>query len=38
MDFTPETDYEEAGLALIQDDRYHYTFTVCRKMIFFMHR
>lgn len=31
MDFTPETDYEEAGLALIQDDRYHYTFTVCRK-------
>lgn len=28
MDFSPATDFEEAGIALIQDDRYHYTFTV----------
>lgn len=31
MDFNPKTEYEEAGLAAIQDDRYHYTFTVCKK-------
>lgn len=31
MDFAPRTEYEEAGLALVQDDRFHYTFTVCRK-------
>lgn len=28
MDFAPACKEEEAGLALIQDDRYHYTFTV----------
>lgn len=28
MDFAPVSSNEEAGLALIQDDRYHYTFTV----------
>lgn len=28
MDFIPQTDTEEAGLALIQDDRYHYRYTV----------
>lgn len=28
MDFTPGSETEEAGLALVQDDRFHYTFTV----------
>lgn len=28
MEFTPRFDYEQAGLALIQDDRFHYIFTV----------
>lgn len=28
LDFSPQTSFEEAGLALIQDDRYHYRFTV----------
>lgn len=28
MDFAPQASGEEAGLALVQDDRYHYTFTV----------
>ncbi len=28
MDFQPADSCEEAGLALIQDDRFHYTFTV----------
>ncbi|MCD7832648.1 MAG: glycoside hydrolase family 43 protein [Lachnospiraceae bacterium] len=28
IDFVPRTDYEEAGLALIQDDRFHYRFTI----------
>ena len=31
MDFTPQTGTEEAGLALIQDDRYHYRYTVTLK-------
>lgn len=29
MEFTPATAYEEAGIALVQDDRFHYTFVVC---------
>ncbi|MCC8104057.1 MAG: glycoside hydrolase family 43 protein [Clostridiales bacterium] len=28
IDFVPRTEYEEAGLALIQDDRFHYRFTI----------
>lgn len=28
LDFLPFAENEEAGLALIQDDRYHYTFTI----------
>lgn len=28
MEFSPASEYEEAGTALVQDDRYHYTFTV----------
>lgn len=28
MDFQPTNPCEEAGAALVQDDRYHYTFTV----------
>ena len=28
MDFVPANEHEEAGLALIQDDRFHYRFTV----------
>ncbi len=28
MDFTPAAPWEEAGLALVQDDRFHYTFTL----------
>ena len=31
MDFRPKEEYEEAGVALVQDDRYHYTFTVRQK-------
>lgn len=31
MDFTPVSSLEEAGLALIQDDRYHYTFTLTNR-------
>lgn len=31
MDFEPKTAQEEAGLALIQDDRFHYRFTVSLK-------
>ncbi len=37
MDFVPVKASEEAGLALVQDDRYHYTFTVglrnCQKIL-----
>lgn len=32
MDFMPASPDEEAGLALIQDDRFHYTFTVSKDM------
>lgn len=28
IDFIPENNSEEAGLALVQDDRFHYTFTI----------
>lgn len=28
MDFAPTEPYQSAGLALVQDDRFHYTFTV----------
>ena len=28
VDFLPETASEEAGLAAVQDDRYHYRFTI----------
>ena len=31
MDFSPSSDHEDAGLALVQDDRFHYTFTVSLK-------
>lgn len=31
LEFTPKTDCEEAGLALIQDDRFHYCFTKALK-------
>lgn len=31
MDFAPTTAQEEAGLALVQDDRFHYTFTVTKQ-------
>lgn len=31
MDFAPFAECEEAGLALVQDDRYHYTFTLSRQ-------
>jgi alpha-N-arabinofuranosidase len=31
MDFQPHTEAEEAGLALIQDDRFHYRYTVSLK-------
>lgn len=31
MEFTPTADYEQAGMALIQDDRYHYSFTAGMK-------
>lgn len=30
MDFGPQSSREEAGLALVQDDRYHYRYTVSR--------
>lgn len=29
--FSPSSDHEDAGLALVQDDRFHYTFTVSLK-------
>ncbi|WP_148409890.1 glycoside hydrolase family 43 protein [Murimonas intestini] len=31
LDFTPMENCEEAGLALVQDDRFHYTYTVTKK-------
>lgn len=31
LDFVPNSSNEEAGLALVQDDRYHYRYTVTRK-------
>lgn len=31
MDFSPLSENEEAGLALVQDDRYHYRYTVTQK-------
>lgn len=31
MEFTPQTDAEQAGMALIQDDRFHYLFTAGMK-------
>lgn len=31
MEFMPQTETEEAGLALVQDDRFHYTFTLSKE-------
>lgn len=31
MEFSPSQNGEEAGLALVQDDRFHYTFTLLKK-------
>ena len=31
MEFSPETDFQEAGLALVQDDRFHYLMTMRKK-------
>ncbi|MCI5647951.1 MAG: glycoside hydrolase family 43 protein [Fusicatenibacter sp.] len=31
MEFAPASPAEEAGLALVQDDRYHYTFTLTQR-------
>lgn len=31
MEFLPSTPYEEAGIALVQDDRFHYLMTVREK-------
>ena len=31
MEFAPATEHEEAGIVLIQDDRFHYKMVMCRK-------